>query len=192
MVYIGLGANLPWTSTHGTHTPEQTLPLAVPALAALGTVVAGSSLWRTEPVGPVTDQPAFVNGAIALSTLFAPKDLVRELLRIEERFGRARAEAAAKGPRTLDLDLLLAEEVLGEEVRLPVVAYSWELMLPHPEMDRRRFVLEPLAEIAPELKHPLLNRRVRELLRALPTGQQVERLPVPPLADRWIERAELA
>ena len=143
MAYVGLGANLPWEG----RPPEETLRLAVAALGELGTVEAASGLWRTEPVGPVADQPAFVNGAAALRTPFRPKDLLRELQRIEERFGRVRTEA--QGPRTLDLDLLMVEEVLGEEARLPVAAYSWELKLPHPELDRRRFVLAPLAEIAP-------------------------------------------
>ena len=151
LVYVGLGANLPWTAPDGTgYTPEQTLRLAARTLGELGMVTAGSGLWRSEPVGPVKEQPLFINGAMALRTWFSPKQLMHELMRLEERFGRVRAEA--KGPRTLDLDLLLAEELLGEGATLPVVAYSFELMLPHPEMDRRRFVLEPLAEIAPGLR----------------------------------------
>ena len=183
MAYVGLGANLPFAAPDGSRTePEQTLRLAVGALRALGTVTAGSHPWRTAPEGPIQEQLPFINGAVALHTVFSPKDLMQELLAVEQRFGRLRSEA--KGPRTLDLDMLLAEEVLPGEARLPVVAFSYELMLPHPEMDRRRFVLEPLAEIAPGLRHPLLRRDVRAMLRALDGGgAAVERLLGPALGE---------
>jgi 2-amino-4-hydroxy-6-hydroxymethyldihydropteridine diphosphokinase len=183
MAYIGLGGNLPYAGA----PPAETLRLAVKALGESGMVEAGSGLWRTEPVGPGPEQPVFLNGAVALRTTFAPKDLMRALLGVEERFGRVRGLSQAgaaieKGPRTLDLDLLLVEEVL-DNARLPVVCFSFELKVPHPEVDRRRFVLEPLAEIGPGLRHPLLNKTVRELLRALPRGEQVERLQVAGLVN---------
>ena len=180
-VWVGLGANLPGPAG----SPGQTLQAAVTALGELGTVTARSGLWLTAPVGPVQDQPPFLNAVVELQTGWAPRDLIGALLQLEQRFGRIRGEAGSpstappKGPRTLDLDLLLAEELLAGSTTLPVVCYSWNLMLPHPEMDRRGFVLHPLAEIAPGLRHPFLRKTVAELLAALPEDDDVQRLAEP-------------
>ena len=174
--YVGLGANLPWQG----RPPERTLALAAEALGALGQVEACSGWWRTEPMGRVREQPAFVNGAVCLRTPLAPEALLRALLAIERQFGRVRT-GAAEGPRTLDLDLLLMEgprtldlDLLlmegcasAEQAAQPVVIDTPELTLPHPGLARRRFALAPLAQIAPDLRHPGLDATVRELLAGL-------------------------
>ena len=135
--YVGLGANL--------GDREGTLLAAVDALAAEDgvEVVAVSTLRETEPVG-VGDQPRFLNGAAALDTTLAARELLGLLLAIEHRFGRVRL-AGEHGPRTLDLDLLLYG---NDEIDEP------GLTVPHPRLHERRFVLEPLAELAPGLVVP--------------------------------------
>ncbi len=165
--YIGLGANLPFAG----NTPQHTLQRAVAALGRLGVLTAQSGWWRTEPVGPVLDQPAFLNGAVALSTDLAPEALLAGLLAIEQQHGRVRT-ALAKGPRTLDLDLLLVQQADGT----PVLCDTATLTLPHPELARRRFVLAPLAEIAPTLRHPVLGSTLQALLQRLQDPSEVERL----------------
>jgi 2-amino-4-hydroxy-6-hydroxymethyldihydropteridine diphosphokinase len=151
--WIGLGSNL--------FDRCMLLRSAIGELAALGQIVQVSSVWETEPVG-IEDQPCFLNAALLLRTGMSPHELLHELLRIEMEHGRDRSQRLHKGPRTLDLDLLLMA-CDGE----PIVQHSPILTLPHPSMHERRFVLAPLAEIAPELQHPRMHRSMAELLEML-------------------------
>lgn len=146
---VALGANL--------GDREASLLDAVERLNTLGEVVAVSSFFETEPVGYV-DQPSFLNGACVLETSLAPLALLRGLLTIEQKMGRDRSHGIAKGPRVIDLDLLLYEDV---------TVTSAELTLPHPEMAGRRFVLEPLAQVAGDWVVPGSGATVAELLRQL-------------------------
>jgi 2-amino-4-hydroxy-6-hydroxymethyldihydropteridine diphosphokinase len=148
---IALGSNL--VSDFGDC--DANLHEAVRRLGEFGEVKAVSSFYDTEPVG-YQDQPRFLNGAVVLETSLAPLELMRALLEIEQTMGRERS--VAKGPRIIDLDLLL----YGEKVM-----NTAELTLPHPEMQERRFVLEPLDEIAEDWAHPVLGLTVREMLECL-------------------------
>ena len=136
VAYVGLGANL--------GAREETLHRAVELLGAADgvDVLAVSQLHETEPVG-VVDQPPFLNGAVAIETARAPRDLLDLLLEIERLLGRVRDERW--GPRTIDLDLLVyGDEVVDEP----------GLRVPHPRLHERRFALEPLVELEPELDVP--------------------------------------
>jgi 2-amino-4-hydroxy-6-hydroxymethyldihydropteridine diphosphokinase len=150
---IALGSNL--ESRFGDR--EENLREAVRRIGELGEVRAVSSFYDTEPVG-YRDQPRFVNGAMLLRTELGPQELMRKLLDIERAMGRDREDAIPKGPRLIDLDLLLYGDW---------VLWAEDLILPHPRMEERRFVLEPLAEIAPEWVHPVLGVTVREMLAGL-------------------------
>jgi 2-amino-4-hydroxy-6-hydroxymethyldihydropteridine diphosphokinase len=150
---IALGSNL--NSEFGDR--ETNLGEAVRRIGTLGEVRATSAFYDTEPVG-LLEQPRFLNGALVLKTELAPVTLMRQLLGIERAMGREREEAVTKGPRVIDLDLLLYGGL---------VVTSEELTLPHPEMQVREFVLRPLAEIAPDWVHPVLGVTVREMLQRL-------------------------
>jgi len=156
LAYLSIGSNL--------GNREQNLRIAVQKLGLIGTVLSVSSRYETEPV-EFTDQPMFLNSAVALETSADPAHLIKELIDIERGMGRERIQR--KGPRTVDLDILL----FGDQI-----VNTDKLTIPHPAMQHRRFVLEPLAEIAPEVMHPVLKKTVGELLRQLPAGQSVRRI----------------
>jgi 2-amino-4-hydroxy-6-hydroxymethyldihydropteridine diphosphokinase len=143
------------------------LRTAIHKLSDFGAVTNCSSFYQTEPL-EVTNQPEFLNCAVELETSLSPQQILNAILRIERKMGRNRKTQPPKGPRTIDIDLLLAGDA---------VMNTPQLVVPHPSMQHRRFVLEPLAEIAPEATHPLLHRTIQELVDQLPTGQAVRRLP---------------
>ena len=155
-VYVGLGANL--------GDPERTLAAAAEEISRIPDVAlqGRSSLYATAPVGP--SQPEFRNAVISLLTYLAPPALLAALLDIERAHGRVRAERW--GPRVLDLDILLWGDRVVDEPGLHV---------PHPELHRRRFALEPLAELDPGARHPVLQKTVAELLADV-RDQPVHRL----------------
>ena len=155
-VYLSLGSNIGERENH--------LREAIRRLGGLGRLTSMSSFYETEPV-EVTDQAWFLNCAVALETAILPARLMLELLRIERGMGRQRNQK--KGPRSIDIDILLFGDTV---VNTP------DVTLPHPAMQQRRFVLEPLAEIAPDLRHPVSNKTVRELLDQLPPGQVVRKI----------------
>lgn len=155
-VYLSLGSNL------GDRAAQ--LRKAQARLGAAGNVVAVSALYETEPV-EFTEQPWFLNCAVALDTEMNPQQLMSTILTIEKEMGRKRVQK--KGPRSIDIDILFFDSKIVE---------SEQLTIPHPAMHQRRFVLEPLAEIAPNTVHPMLNKTVRELRDALVPRQTVRRI----------------
>ena len=162
MVLIGIGGNLD-SARFGP--PRDTLSAALAALTAERIRILTRSGWyRTEPV-PQSDQPWFVNAVVSLATELSAKDLLTVLQTTERHFGRIRGEP--NGPRILDLDIL---DYQGE------VMNATSLVLPHPRLHERRFVLMPIAEIAPDWRHPILGLTAAQLLARLSSEQQIERL----------------
>jgi len=158
LAYISLGSNL------GDRAAN--LRCALEYLKQVGNIQKVSGFYEAEPVD-VPDQPWFLNCVAALQTTSPPDALLRSILSIEQKMGRVRIRD--KGPRLIDIDILLyGNDIIG----------GAGLKIPHPEMQNRRFVLEPLAEIAPEVVHPILRETARKLLERLPPGQVVRRLPV--------------
>jgi 2-amino-4-hydroxy-6-hydroxymethyldihydropteridine diphosphokinase len=159
-VYLSLGSNV--------GDRQGNLTRAIAEMAKIGTVQKRSALYETEPM-EVTDQPWFLNMAVELETELMPKQFIAAVLDIERSMGRKRTKK--KGPRAIDIDVVLFGKSIIE---------MQGLMVPHPAMHQRRFVLEPMAEIAPEVRHPVYKKTMRELRDALPTGSgQVKKLAGP-------------
>jgi len=156
-VYLSLGSNLGDRQLH--------LQRAVACLEGEGVKVQRqSSLYETEPQD-VARQPWFLNIVVRCETQLFPVQLLKVLQRIERELGRIRAGAVRRGPRVIDIDILLYGNAVIDTPQLTV---------PHPRMTERRFVLEPLLEIAPELRHPATKQSLRRYMDAL-TGQQVRK-----------------
>ena len=169
--YIGLGANLDHPHFG---SPRQTLAAAVAALQAHGlTIVAQSSWYESAPV-PIADQPWYVNAVVAVRSDLPAPTLLQQLHAVEAEFGRVRSVVNA--PRVVDLDLL---DCRGEQFSVAAAAESdlqaaagqigaaTSLILPHPRMAERAFVLLPLQEITPNWRHPVSGETVEQMLAAL-------------------------
>jgi 2-amino-4-hydroxy-6-hydroxymethyldihydropteridine diphosphokinase len=145
IVYLSLGSNLGDRSANLARATERLSSADLRVLRA-------SSVWETEP-RDLPDQPWFLNQVVEVQTSLFPRQLLQRLHRIEREMGRVRT--TPKGPRPIDLDILLFGRAV---VNAP------DLEIPHPRMKERRFVLEPLAELAPDLRHPVTRRTVRQML----------------------------
>ena len=157
VAFLSLGSNLGDTRRH--------LKAARQALVALGVrVEAVSSCYATEPVD-FKDQPWFLNQVIRVRTDLAPMELLQACLKAEHEQGRRRK--IVKGPRTLDIDILLYDDLILQDP---------ELQIPHPGIPLRRFVLEPLAALAPDTMHPVFQDTLGRLLARCKDTSQVQRL----------------
>lgn len=147
---------------------EKNLKRAQSLLKAEGiSIVRSSSLYETQPVD-LSSQPWFYNQVIEIETGVDPSDLLDLVKGIEESMGRKMS--VQKGPRIIDIDILLAEDK---------VIHTAELRIPHPRLDKRNFVLIPFAEISPETVHPLLKKNIQDLLERSSDHSTVERLKKP-------------
>jgi 2-amino-4-hydroxy-6-hydroxymethyldihydropteridine diphosphokinase len=156
IAFLSLGSNIGDRLAH--------LRDAIGRLEGVGRVICMSSFYETEPV-EFTDQPWFVNCVVALETSKTPLQLLAAILDIERQMGRRRLQK--KGPRSIDIDILLFD---GEVIN------TKKLIIPHPAMHERRFVLEPLDEIARDLMHPVLKKTIHQLNEELPAGQEVRKI----------------
>ena len=161
MIYIGLGANIPNKKNLSLIDTLKSAMICIESLSLK--IIEKSSFYSSAPY-PMSDQPWFINSVISIETTLKPKELLNALHEIERLFGRERREKW--GPRTLDLDLLTYNNLQSDK----------EVNLPHPRMHERAFVLYPLNEVSKNWVHPILQKNVNELIKALPPGQVVRKI----------------
>ncbi|MBT3237935.1 MAG: 2-amino-4-hydroxy-6-hydroxymethyldihydropteridine diphosphokinase [Rhodospirillaceae bacterium] len=166
-IIVGIGANLA-SPEHGA--PGDACIAAVQALAEAGLTVIQQSPWYESAPVPVSDQPWYVNGVIEVQTSLSPKDLMGLLAATEQRFGRIRT--VRNEARVLDLDLI----AYGERVETGDGEETQALVIPHPRLHQRAFVLLPLADILPDWRHPVTGLGAVEMTAALPDGQEIRKL----------------
>ena len=162
-ILIAIGSNLP-SPEFGS--PRAICEAALTALSRHGLRIVRRSRWFESAPVPLSDQPWFVNGVAVVETALAPGDLLALLHETERRFGRERREVNAA--RSLDLDLI----AYGDLVRTEAPP-----LLPHPRLHERAFVLLPLADVAPDWRHPVDGRALSAMIAALPAGQSIRPLP---------------
>ena len=159
MILVALGSNLPGPAG----TPAQALAAACQSMAAKGIAITESSrIWFSAPV-PASDQPWYCNAVVRVDTNLSADRLMAALKDIETSLGRVRIKK--NEARVLDLDLVACNDDVLE---------SPDLVLPHPRLHQRAFVLMPLREVAPDWVHPVLNASVEDLIAALPPGQKIK------------------
>jgi 2-amino-4-hydroxy-6-hydroxymethyldihydropteridine diphosphokinase len=159
VILIGLGANL--DGPFGA--PEKALKACADIFRAQGfEMIQSSNIWKTAPV-PVSDQPWYRNAVCSVRTRMEPQDLLRAVKAVEHDLGRQKTEINA--PRVIDLDILSYHDVVMDD---------GDLIVPHPRLQDRAFVLYPLREIAPQWRHPVLGKAVDEMIAQLPQGQKFE------------------
>jgi 2-amino-4-hydroxy-6-hydroxymethyldihydropteridine diphosphokinase len=167
MILLGLGANLP---SPKWGPPRQTLEAALARLAEFGIRTVARSRWYESTAVPASDQPNFVNGVVAVETDLGPRELLGRLHVVEAEFGRMRR--VRWEARVVDIDLLAYHDMVMGDADHQLQA----MVLPHPRLQERLFVLKPLAELAPQWRHPVLKKTAAELMKALPQGDIVEPL----------------
>lgn len=162
MKVIAIGSNLPQPPFA---TPKEVCEAALDRFSEHGLTIVKCSAWYDSSPVPPSNQPRFVNGAVAIETDLSPKDTLESCLEIEREFGRIRTQRWSA--RTLDLDVIAWDNI---RIELP------HLTVPHPEMERRAFVLLPLADIAPNWHHPITKTPIDRLISLLPEGEAPQRL----------------
>jgi 2-amino-4-hydroxy-6-hydroxymethyldihydropteridine diphosphokinase len=168
VILVALGGNVPhprWGD------PRRTLEEALRQLPAKGIDLMARSHWYTSPPDPPSAQGWYTNGVAAVQTKLPPRGLLAALLAVEAGLGRTRDGEARNAARTIDLDLIDYDGLVLKPHR------AGDLELPHPRLHLRSFVLLPLAELAPQWKHPVTHQSIADLIAGLPTTGRAEPLP---------------